>query len=67
MPNPGTNSGITDNHRCGVVSASIAKAFQKLVAAGLQSGRHLGIPDQREPAGESTDFELTTWLVIKAQ
>jgi len=67
MPNPATNSGIPDNHRRGVVSASIAKTFQKLVATRLRSGRHFGIPDQREQARESTDFELTTWLVIKAQ
>jgi hypothetical protein len=49
-----------------VGSASIAKTFQKRVAAGLQSGRDFAIPDQREQASEITDFELTTWLVIKA-
>jgi hypothetical protein len=46
--------------------ASIAKTFQKRVAAGLQSGRDFVIPEQREQAHETTDFELITWLVIKA-
>jgi len=67
MPNPAANSGITDNHRCWVLSTSIAKACQKPVAAGLQSGRHFGIPDQREQARETTDFELVAWLVLKTQ
>lgn len=46
---------------------SIAKTFQKRVAAGLQSGRDFVIPNQNEQARETTDFELITWLVIKAQ
>ena len=45
---------------------SIAKTFQKRVAAGLQSGRDFVIPDQQQQARETTDFELITWLVIKA-
>ncbi|MCI0541323.1 MAG: ATP-dependent helicase, partial [Verrucomicrobiales bacterium] len=45
---------------------SIAKTFQKRIAAGLQSGRDFVIPDQNEQARETTDFELITWLVIKA-
>jgi hypothetical protein len=45
---------------------SIAKTFQKRVAAGLQSGRSFVIPNQQEQAGENADFELITWLVIKA-
>jgi SNF2 family DNA or RNA helicase len=46
---------------------SIAKTFQKRVAAGLQSGRDFVIPNQEEQANDTTDFELITWLVIKAQ
>jgi SNF2 family DNA or RNA helicase len=45
---------------------SIARTFQKRVAAGLQSGRDFVIPNQQEQAREATDFELITWLVIKA-
>jgi hypothetical protein len=46
--------------------ASIARTFQKRVAAGLQSGRDFVIPNQQEQATETTEFELITWLVIKA-
>jgi hypothetical protein len=46
---------------------SIAKTFQKRVAAGLQSGRDFVIPNQQDQAKETTDFELITWLVIKSQ
>ncbi|SRR6266567_2439691 len=45
---------------------SIAKTFQKRVAAGLQSGRDFIIPNEQDQARETTDFELITWLVIKA-
>ena len=45
---------------------SIARTFQKRVAAGLQSGRGFVIPDQQEQARQTTDFDLITWLVIKA-
>ncbi len=45
---------------------SIAKTFQKRVAAGLQTSRDFVIPDQNEQARETTDFELITWLVIKS-
>ncbi len=45
---------------------SIARTFQKRVAAGLQSSRNFVIPDQQEQAGDTTDFDLITWLVIKA-
>jgi SNF2 family DNA or RNA helicase len=45
---------------------SIARTFQKRVAAGLQSGRDFVIPNQSEQARETTDFELITWLVVKA-
>jgi SNF2 family DNA or RNA helicase len=45
---------------------SIAKTFQKRVAAGLQTSRDFIIPDQKEQARETTDFELITWLVLKA-
>jgi SNF2 family DNA or RNA helicase len=46
---------------------SIAKTFQKRVAAGLQTSRDFVIPDQQQQARDTTDFELITWLVIKAQ
>jgi len=45
---------------------SIARTFQKRVAAGLQSGRGFKIPDQDEQARDTTDFDLVTWLIIKA-
>jgi hypothetical protein len=44
---------------------SIARTFQKRVAAGLQGGRDFVIPNQQEQAREAADFELITWLVIK--
>ena len=44
---------------------SIARTFQKRVAAGLQSGRDFVIPNQDEQASETTDFDLVTWLVVK--
>jgi SNF2 family DNA or RNA helicase len=44
---------------------SIAKTFQKRVAAGLQTSRDFVIPNQHEQANETTDFDLVTWLVIK--
>jgi len=44
---------------------SIAKTFQKRVAAGLQTSRDFVIPNQHEQARETTDFDLITWLVIK--
>ena len=49
----------------GKAIASIAAAFRKRVAAGLQSGRDFIIPDQTEQAKDDQDFELITWLVIK--
>ena len=45
--------------------ASIARTFQKRVAAGLQSGRDFVIPNQQDQAKDTTNFELVTWLVIK--
>jgi SNF2 family DNA or RNA helicase len=45
---------------------SIARTFQRRVAAGLQTERGFVIPNQQEQAREATDFELITWLVIKA-
>ena len=44
---------------------SIAKTFQKRVAAGLQTGRDFIIPDHQPKANETADFELVTWLVIQ--
>ena len=45
---------------------SIARTFQKRVAAGLQAARGFRIHDQEEQARDTTDFDLVTWLVIKA-
>ena len=45
---------------------SIAATFRKRVASGLQAARAFIIPNQDEQASETTDFELVTWLVIKA-
>ena len=45
---------------------SIAKTFQKRVAAGLQTSRDFVIPTQNDQATDTTDFDLITWLVIKA-
>jgi len=44
---------------------SIARTFQKRVAAGLQTVRDFKIPDEQEQAREAADFELISWLVIK--
>jgi hypothetical protein len=44
---------------------SIVATFRKRVATGLQSGRSFKIPDQKDQALETTDFELVTWLVIR--
>lgn len=46
---------------------SIAATFSKRVASGLQTGRSFVIPNRNEQANETTDFELITWLVIKAE
>ena len=45
---------------------SIASTFQKRVVTGLQTERGFVIPDKKHQATETTDFELITWLVIKA-
>lgn len=45
---------------------SIAATFRKRIATGIQSGRSFVIPKDTEQANETTDFELVTWLVIKA-
>jgi len=44
---------------------SIARTFQKRLAAGLQASRDFVIPKQKEQARETTDFDLVTWLVIQ--
>ncbi len=46
---------------------SIAATFRKRVASGLQTARSFVIPNHNEQASETTDFELVTWLVIKAE
>ncbi len=44
---------------------SIAGTFKKRLASNLLSGRGAVLVDQERQAGETTDFELITWLVIK--
>ena len=48
-------------------SDSIAPTFPKRVASGLQTARSFVIPNHDEQASDTTDFELVTWLVIKAE
>ena len=65
-----TNNGADMKLYNGLLIAavdSIAKTFQKRVAAGLQTSRDFVIPNQSEQARETTDFDLITWLVIKSQ
>ena len=45
---------------------SIASTFKKRVVTGLQTDRGFVIPDKKHQATETTDFELISWLVIKA-
>ncbi|MEI7730458.1 MAG: helicase-related protein [Verrucomicrobiota bacterium] len=45
--------------------ASIVATFRRRVAAGLQGSRNFIIPDQKDQANDTADFELVTWLVIK--
>jgi SNF2 family DNA or RNA helicase len=63
-----TNNGSDMSRYTGLLDAavtSIARTFQKRLAAGLQSSRDFVIPNQNQQARESTGFELITWLVIK--
>ncbi len=52
LPSPSADSGIV-------------ATFRKRVATGLQTGRSFKIPDQKDQASDTTDFEMVTWLVIK--
>ncbi len=45
---------------------SIVSTFRRRVASGLQSGRDFIIPNQQAQVADTTDFDLITWLVIKA-
>jgi SNF2 family DNA or RNA helicase len=45
---------------------SISSTFKRRSLAQLQSSRSAVLPDQRQQVTETTDFELITWLVIKA-
>jgi SNF2 family DNA or RNA helicase len=45
---------------------SIASTFRRRMVTGLQSGRSFVVPEQQAQAQEATEFELITWLVIKA-
>ena len=58
---------IQPGSRFSAASASIARTFQKRVAAGPQSGRDFVIPhQQQQQARETTEIELIIWLVVKA-
>ena len=46
---------------------SIAVTFRKRIASGLQTAHSFVIPNQDEQASATTNFELVTWLVIKAE
>ena len=45
---------------------SIAATFRRRVAGSLTTGRSAVIPNQQQQASENSEFELVTWLVIKA-
>ena len=55
------------NMLLGKALASIEYTFQKRAAAALQSGRSAVLPTAAEmPTSAGDDFDLVTWLVIKA-
>ena len=63
-----TQNGINMSHYDSLlrkVIESIAVTFRKRVATTLLTNRNAVIPDKRDQADESTDFELITWLVIE--
>ncbi len=60
----GSNTALYDNLLQKAVE-SIVATFRKRVATGLQTGRGFKIPDRKDQASDTTDFELVTWLVIK--
>ena len=45
----------------------IVHTFRKRTAAGLQTGRDFIIPDKREQAAGSKDFELIPWFAIRSE
>lgn len=61
----GSNTALYDGILKKAV-VSIVATFRKRVATGLQTGRSFKIPDQKDQASDTTDFELVAWLVIKA-
>lgn len=46
--------------------ASISSTLKRRSLAQLQSSRSAVLPDQRQQVTDTTDFELITWLVVKA-
>jgi SNF2 family DNA or RNA helicase len=60
----GSNTALYDGLLNKAVQ-SIVATFRKRAATGLQTGRSFKIPDQKDQANDTTDFELVTWLVIK--
>jgi hypothetical protein len=47
------------------VVRSISYTYEKRAFGSLRSGRGGVLPLQDEQVGDTTDFELVTWLVIK--
>ena len=60
----GSNTALYDSLLKKAVESVVA-TFRKRVATGLQTGRSFKIPEQKDQASDTTDFELVTWLVIK--
>ena len=44
---------------------SISHTYEKRAFGSLRSGRGGVLPLESEQVGDTTDFELVTWLVIK--
>jgi len=67
MPSSINSSGIRDNHRRGNVADFLKARVQTGSRLSVVSaGRDFVILNQQEQARETADFELVTWLVIKA-
>ncbi len=51
--------------RLNKAAESIVATFRKCVTTGRQTGRSFKIPDKKDQADDTADFELVSWLVIK--
>jgi hypothetical protein len=65
-----TKDGTDMSHYDGLLKkalASIEHTFRKRAASALQAGRNAVLPTAAEtPTSTGDDFDLITWLVIKA-